>query len=138
DVLGVAVIPYAIPDSSNGVQSHRLVDGGIDVENAHTFARLGFQRQAGVLVVHRIVVEDLAIDQGVLPTGAHADIFGGSPIGEQIALYQYVLPVRLRIILAVTFRRIDDNDAVHPAGDVLGHGIGATVINKDTWVVGME
>src|SRR5690606_23301108 len=59
-------------------------------------------------------------------------------IGKQFALYQYVLPVRLRIILAVTFRRIDDNDAVHPAGDVLGHGIGATVINKDTWVVGME
>src|SRR5690606_3567893 len=69
DVLGVTVVPHAVPDAGNRVQGNRLVDGRIDVENTYALAGFGFQCKAGVLIVYRVVVENLTVDQGVLPTG---------------------------------------------------------------------
>src|SRR5690606_8637823 len=123
------VVPYAIPDAGDGMERRPLVDHRVDEVDPYALAGLGFQRDAGVGVVHRVVMEDLAVHQHALPLEVVGALLGGGARFEQIAVHQHVFAIGLGIGVAVAILRIDDHHAVHAARNMLGHGIGAAVIN---------
>ena len=135
-VFRVAADIDAIPDSCDRMQGDRIVDVRVYEENADALTWLGFQHLGCIWLMHGVVMEHLAVDEGTFPPRVFKqgrDVLG---VREVLLLNQDILAVGLGIVLFIL--RLDNDHSVHALGNMLNHRACAAVVHEYAWMLGFK